>query len=168
MPVVQHFVECRFPAWMYSMSTKNALQVLRSRGTDPTGAHSAAHRGADSRCPRISSRERNGGSGPDRRRCNSDGAPPYQPSRQLKKQWRFYKYSSLIEWVDVPVDEHIDDSCDCTADFQIEMVNKERYARSLMTVSLHAWGTGDYVTGKWFSVRGRNVKKFLLQRVPHE
>ena len=32
---------------------------------DPTGAHSAAHRGADSRCPRTLGRDRDGGSGPD-------------------------------------------------------------------------------------------------------
>ena len=38
--------------------------------------------------------------------------------------------------VDVPVDEHIDDSCDCTSDFQMKVVSKERCARSLMTVSL--------------------------------
>ena len=39
--------------------------------------------------------------------------------------------------VDVLVDEHIGDSCDCTSDFQMEVVSKERYARSLlMTVSL--------------------------------
>ena len=37
--------------------------------------------------------------------------------------------------VDVPVDEHIDDSCYCTSDFQMEVVSKERYVRSLMTVS---------------------------------
>ena len=38
--------------------------------------------------------------------------------------------------LDVPVDEHTDDSCDCTSDFQMEVVSKERYARSKMTVSL--------------------------------
>ena len=38
--------------------------------------------------------------------------------------------------VDVLVDEHIDDSCDCTSDFQMEVVSKEKCARSLMIVSM--------------------------------
>ena len=28
--------------------------------------------------------------------------------------------------VDVPVDEHIDDNCDCTFGFQMEVVSKEK------------------------------------------
>ena len=54
--------------------------------------------------PRTSSRERYGGSGPDHSpetellmyqwRYNAKD----EQSRQFKKQWWFYKYSSLIEW----------------------------------------------------------------------
>ena len=32
----------------------------------------------------------------------------------------------------MPVDEHIDDSCDCTSAFQMEVVSKEKCARSLI------------------------------------
>ena len=45
----------------------------------------------------------------------------------------------------MPVDEHIDDSCACTSDFQLEVVSKEKCARSLMIVSLNACRTRDCV-----------------------
>ena len=82
------------------------------------------------------------------------------------------------------VDEHVDDSCDCTSDFLVEVVSKEKCARSLMIVSLNACRTGDVekvngntcdstktivdVAGKWLSVRGNECEKFLLQRVQIE
>ena len=85
----------------------------------------------------------------------------------------------------MPVDKHIDDSCDCTSDFQMEVVSKEKCEKSLMTVSLNACRTGDCVekvngytcdstktivdvAGKWLSVRGNECEKFLLQRVQIE
>ena len=59
------------------------------------------------------------------------------PSIQtISKTVEILQIQFLDRVVDVPVDEHIDDSCDCTSDFQMEVVSKERYARSLMTVSL--------------------------------
>ena len=95
---------------------------------------------------RTSSRERNGGSEPDHspERIIGDRIVDVTmvvqrqiPTIQtIQKQWRFYKLQFLDRVVDVPVDEHIDGSCDCTSDFQMEEVSKERYARSLMTVSL--------------------------------
>ena len=43
------------------------------------------------------------------------------------------------------VDEHIDDSCDCTSDLWMEEVSEEKCARPLMIVSLNACRTGDCV-----------------------
>ena len=67
-----------------------------------------AHRGADSRRPCASSRERHGGSGPDHsperiigdRIVDVSVAIQRQRStiQSIQKQWRFHKYNSLIEW----------------------------------------------------------------------
>ena len=64
----------------------------------------------------------------------------YHPSRQFKTV-EALQIQFLDRVVDVLVDEHIDDSCDCISDFQTEVVSKEKCARSLMTVSLNACRT---------------------------
>ena len=70
----------------------------------------------------------------------------YQPSRQfVKKTVEVLQIQFLDRVVDVLVDEHIDDSCDCISDFQTEVLSKEKCARSLMIASLNACRTGDCV-----------------------
>ena len=88
----------------------------------------------------ISSRQRNGGSGPDHRRqncqCDSGGTTPNTNHPDNLKTVEVLQIQFLDRVVDVPVDEHTDDSCDYISDFQMEVVSKEKCARSLMTVSL--------------------------------
>ena len=47
--------------------------------------------------------------------------------------------------VDVPVYEHIDDSCDCVSDFQTEVVRKEKVSGIIDDCELNACRTGDCV-----------------------
>ena len=85
---------------------------------------------------RISSRERNGGSGPDHspERIIRDRIVDVTVMVQrqiptihtIQKTMEILQIQFLDRVVDVPVDEHIDGSCDCTSDFQMEVVSKEK------------------------------------------
>ena len=69
-------------------------------------------------------------------RCDSSGTTPNTNHQTIFLKVEVLQIQFLNRVVDVLVDEHIDDSCDCTSDFQMEVVSKEKCARSLMTVSL--------------------------------
>ena len=69
-------------------------------------------------------------------RCASGDTTPRTNNPDNSKTMEIPQIQFLDRVVDVPVDEHIDYSCDSISDFQMEVVSKERCARSLMIVSL--------------------------------